>query len=101
MKGNKYANMKLSKIILEEDQPTIEELQKEIQKLEDRNKQYVSIHTDKLQKMKSDIKAYLYTSLQREINTLEDTAEILDDRNKNSITMSIFNIKQILRDLIQ
>lgn len=101
MTRNKDVNMKLSRILLEEDQPTIEELQKQIQKLKDRNAYEVSLGDQQLKKIKSDVAEYLSTGLQREINALEDIAKSLDDKNKTSITMTLQNIKQILRDYLQ
>ena len=101
MTRNKDVNMKLSRILLEEDQPTIEELQKQIQKLKDRNAYAVSLGDQQLKKIKSDVAEYLSTGLQREINALEDIAKSLDDKNKTPITMTLHNIKQILRDYLQ
>jgi hypothetical protein len=89
--------MKLLKMLLEEEQPTIEELQKKVQKLEDRNANEVNQHTQQLEKMKSDLHKELSTGLQREVGALEDLAKNLDDSNKELITASISNMKQLLR----
>ncbi len=97
MTGGKHTNMKLLKILLEEEQPTIEDLQKKVQKLKDRNAYEVNQHTQQLEKMQSDLHKELSTGLQKEVDALEDIAKSLDDNNKTSITASISNMKQLLR----
>ena len=90
--------MKLSKIILEEDQPTIEELQKEIQKLEDRHEYDVNLYERQSQGLRSGIFITISNSLRLEIDSLEAIAKRLTPDQSKAITTSISNIKKLLSD---
>jgi hypothetical protein len=90
--------MKLSKILLEEEQPTIEDLQKQIQKLEDRHEYDVNLYQVQSQGLRSGMLSSLSRRLQMELDNLQFIAKRLPPDQSDSLTMIISNIKKILSD---
>ena len=90
--------MKLSKIILEDDQPTIEELQKQIQKLEDRHEYDVNLYQKQSQGLRSGILGSVSRNLRLEMDSLEAIAKRLTPDQSKALTTSISNIKKLLSD---
>jgi hypothetical protein len=90
--------MKLLKILLEEEQPTIEDLQKEIQKLEDRNEYDVNLYQRQSQGLRSGMLKALNRMLLLELDNLQAISKKLPPDQSDSLTMIISNIKKILSD---
>ena len=90
--------MKLLKMLLEEEQPTIEELQKKVQKLEDRHEYDVNLYQVQSQGLRSGMLKALNRMLLLELDSLQAIAKRLPPDQSDSLTMIISNIKKILSD---
>jgi hypothetical protein len=90
--------MKLLKMLLEGDQSTIEDLQKQIQKLEDRHEYDVNLYQVQSQGLRSGILSSIRRRFQMELDNLQFIAKRLPPDQSESLTMIIANIKKILSD---
>jgi hypothetical protein len=92
--------MKLLKLLLEEEQPTIENLQKEIQRLKDRNEYEVN----KYELLLEDLRAGLVDSIQKHTKIVfEDMTFIAKERVPEEpgkeLLRWIKNLEQYFEDL--